>query len=79
MGPLPLPCFSVDWKRSEETRKAIDAEVKRLTDQAYQNAKKILKKHEDKLHLLAKHVSLCLVLAVPSPLSSAHRQGDAHR
>ncbi|EKX37093.1 hypothetical protein GUITHDRAFT_89772 [Guillardia theta CCMP2712] len=37
-------------------RKAIDAEVKRLTDQAYQNAKKILKKHEDKLHLLAKHL-----------------------
>ena len=38
---------------SEETRMAIDTEVKRLTDEAYLNAKRILKKHEDKLHLLA--------------------------
>jgi ATP-dependent metalloprotease len=38
---------------SEETRQAIDGEVKRLTDEAYSNAKRILKKHEDKLHLLA--------------------------
>jgi cell division protease FtsH len=29
-------------------------QVKRLTDEAYANAKMILKKHEDKLHLLAK-------------------------
>ena len=39
---------------SEDTRRAIDAEVKRLTDEAYMNAKRILQKHEDKLHLLAR-------------------------
>eukprot|EP00283_Hemiselmis_rufescens_P016734 CAMPEP_0173457450 /NCGR_PEP_ID=MMETSP1357-20121228/57759_1 /TAXON_ID=77926 /ORGANISM="Hemiselmis rufescens, Strain PCC563" /LENGTH=478 /DNA_ID=CAMNT_0014424751 /DNA_START=83 /DNA_END=1519 /DNA_ORIENTATION=+ len=38
---------------SEETRTEIDAEVKRLTDQAYSNAKEMLLKHEDKLHSLA--------------------------
>jgi cell division protease FtsH len=29
-------------------------QVKRLTDQAYNNAKALIKKHEDKLHKLAK-------------------------
>lgn len=51
-------------------------QVKRLTDEAYANAKRILKKHEDKLHLLAKQlieqetltgeeVRKCLGLAEP--------------
>ena len=38
---------------SQATRAAIDAEVKRLTSQAYTNAKTLLTRHEDKLHLLA--------------------------
>lgn len=41
---------------SEETRSEIDAEVKRLTDQAYENAMCMLKENEDKLHMLAKHL-----------------------
>jgi cell division protease FtsH len=32
----------------------MSSQVKRLTDQAYTNAKNLLKKHEDKLHKLAK-------------------------
>lgn len=39
---------------SEETRSEIDAEVKRLTDGAYDNAMRMLKENEDKLHVLAK-------------------------
>ena len=39
---------------SEETRSEIDAEVKRLTDGAYDNAMRMLKENEDKLHELAK-------------------------
>ena len=38
---------------SQHTREAIDAEVKRLTGQAYNNAKRLLKENEDKLHKLA--------------------------
>jgi ATP-dependent metalloprotease len=38
---------------SQHTREAIDAEVKRLTGQAYNNAKKLLLENEDKLHKLA--------------------------
>jgi len=41
---------------SQQTRAAIDGEVKRLTSQAYQNAKKLLTQHEDKLHLLAQQL-----------------------
>jgi len=42
-----------DTAISEETRKAIDAEVKRLTDLSYENAKRILVQHRDKLDKLA--------------------------
>ena len=38
---------------SQHTRAAIDAEVKRLTSQAYANAKTLLQKHEGELHKLA--------------------------
>jgi len=41
---------------SQHTRAAIDAEVKRLTSQAYLNAKTLLTQHEDKLHLLAQQL-----------------------
>jgi ATP-dependent metalloprotease len=41
---------------SQQTRAAIDSEVKRLTSQAYDNAKAILRKHEDKLHVLAQEL-----------------------
>jgi len=41
---------------SEDTRKAIDAEVKRLTDQAYENAKRILVSHREKLDKLAQEL-----------------------
>ncbi|EKX38208.1 hypothetical protein GUITHDRAFT_144422 [Guillardia theta CCMP2712] len=40
----------------QEVRAAIDGEIKRLTSQAYSNAKKILTQHEDKLHLLAQEL-----------------------
>jgi len=43
---------------SEDTRKAIDAEVKRLTDQAYARALKLLKEKEKELHVLAKELIL---------------------
>ncbi len=38
---------------SEETAKIIDQEIKIITDNQYDRAKAILKKHEDKLHKLA--------------------------
>ena len=38
---------------SEETAKIIDQEIKKITDGQYERAKAILKKHEDKLHMLA--------------------------
>jgi ATP-dependent metalloprotease FtsH len=38
---------------SEETAKIIDQEIKIITDNQYNRAKAILKKHEDKLHKLA--------------------------
>jgi len=41
---------------SQATRVAIDTEVKRLTSQAYLNAKNILTQHQDKLHLLAQEL-----------------------
>ena len=39
---------------SEETAKIIDQEIKKIIDGQYERAKAILKKHEDKLHQLAK-------------------------
>jgi cell division protease FtsH len=46
-----------DMKRSkeysEETAKAIDAEVKRLVDDGYQTAKKLIEENRDKLELIA--------------------------
>jgi len=46
-----------DMKRSkeysEETAKAIDAEVKRLVDDAYNTAKKLITEHRDKLEIIA--------------------------
>ena len=46
-----------DMKRSkdysEETAKAIDAEVKRLLDDGYNTAKKLIQEHRDKLELIA--------------------------
>ena len=46
-----------DMKRSkdysEETAKAIDAEVKRLLDDGYNTAKKLIEEHRDKLELIA--------------------------
>jgi len=46
-----------DMKRSkeysEETAKAIDAEVKRLVDDGYQTAKKLIDENRDKLELIA--------------------------
>jgi cell division protease FtsH len=41
------------FERSEKTAELIDSEVKRLIDEGYNNAAKILKKNLDKLHLLA--------------------------
>ena len=41
---------------SQHTREAIDAEVKRLTGQAYNNAKRLLLENEDKLHKLAREL-----------------------
>jgi hypothetical protein len=41
---------------SQATRVAIDTEVKRLTSQAYLNAKNLLTQHQDKLHLLAQEL-----------------------
>ena len=38
---------------SEDTAKIIDQEIKIITDNQYDRAKAILKKHEDKLHKLA--------------------------
>ena len=38
---------------SEETAKIIDQEIMKITDGQYERAKAILKKHEDKLHMLA--------------------------
>ena len=46
-GDLP-PAFS------EETSREIDAEVKRLIDEAYAEAKRIIGENRDKLELLAK-------------------------
>ena len=46
-----------DMKRSkeysEETAKAIDAEVKRLVDDAYHTAQKLITEHRDKLEIIA--------------------------
>ncbi len=41
---------------SEETAKIIDEEIKRLIDEAYSRAKKILSDHRDKLEALAKRL-----------------------
>ena len=38
---------------SEETAKKIDAEIRRIIDRAYADAKKILTKNRDKLELIA--------------------------
>ncbi len=43
-----------DKSRSEKTSEIIDLEVKRLIDEGYEFAKKILTTHLDELHLLAK-------------------------
>ena len=41
---------------SQHTRAAVDSEVKRLTSQAYENARTILTQHQDKLHLIAQEL-----------------------
>ena len=41
---------------SQHTRAAVDSEVKRLTSHAYENARSILTRHQDKLHLLAEEL-----------------------
>ena len=38
---------------SDETNKQIDAEVRKIIDNAYETAKSVLKKHEDQLHIMA--------------------------
>ncbi|MGY0399426.1 MAG: ATP-dependent zinc metalloprotease FtsH [Ostreibacterium sp.] len=46
--------FEDELKASGETIKIIDAEVKRILDENYENAKKILIENEDILHAMAK-------------------------
>jgi cell division protease FtsH len=43
---------------SEETQKKVDFEIKKLVDEGYQRAKKILTENIDKLHKLAKNLLL---------------------
>jgi cell division protease FtsH len=43
---------------SEETQKKVDSEIKKLVDEGYQKAKKILTENTDKLHELAKNLLL---------------------
>jgi cell division protease FtsH len=38
---------------SDETAKTIDAEVRRIIDECYNTAKRLLEEHEDKLHMMA--------------------------
>jgi cell division protease FtsH len=38
---------------ADETNKAIDAEIRRLVEEAHETAKTVLSEHEDQLHLLA--------------------------
>lgn len=45
--------FGEERNYSEETAKLIDAEVKKLVDNCYQSAVKLLSEHRDKLRLLA--------------------------
>jgi len=46
--------FDSPLQVSETERQNIDNEVKLIVQDAYQNAKKILREHESELHLLAK-------------------------
>lgn len=41
---------------SDARRKVIDDEVKKIVDQSYANAKRIIKENEDKLHALAREL-----------------------
>ena len=46
--------FGDERNYSEETARTIDMEIRRILDEAYQKAKKVLLANRDKLELLAK-------------------------
>jgi cell division protease FtsH len=53
-----LPAVDGTFQRdcSEKTAQEIDAEVKRILDQAYAEAKEILEQHCDQLHLVSEEL-----------------------